>query len=138
MSLGVRKLLFRVVVRARVASVLPYRAMRPWLDAREPSKAGIVAHEIDGQLAPYDQLFEKRIAIASRCRRTSNRKRNGMRSDLAEVEIRRESAGPIDFGLVAMVGVVAQTVANKSTQGGQGCICAAAKHGGATHGPIDV
>ena len=65
MSLSVHQLFFRVVVSARVARVLPYRAMRPWLDAREPSIARIVAHEIDGQLAPYNQLFENRIAIAS-------------------------------------------------------------------------
>src|ERR1700683_4962324 len=102
--------------------------MRPGLDAREPFKARIVAHEIDGQLAPYDQLFEKRIAIASRRRRTSNRECNGMRSDLAEVEIRRESAGPIDFGLVTVGCVVAQMVPKKSTQGAQGSICSATKH----------
>ena len=83
-SLGVHKLLFRVVVRARVPSVLPYRATRAWLDAREHLEARIVADEIDGRLAPNDQLFEKRIAIASRCRRTWKRKRNGMRNDVAE------------------------------------------------------
>ncbi len=59
-------------------------ATRPWLDACECLEARILAHEIEDQLVPHDQLAGKRIPIASRRRRALNRERHGIRSNLAE------------------------------------------------------
>src|ERR1700691_1174804 len=138
MSLGILELLFRVEVRSRVASMLANRPIRPRLEAGERLEARIVTHEIHGQLPSHDQLLEKGITIASRRRRVPNREGHGVRPNLAEVKVRREPAGTVDFRPVAVSRISAETFSNKLPQRTERRISAATKRAGGTHRSIDM
>lgn len=78
---------------AFIAGMLADGAPRPRLDTSEGPEARIVADKINRKLAPHNQLFEKRFAVASRCLCAVDRECYGMRSNLAEMKMRRELAG---------------------------------------------
>ena len=137
-GLGVRELFFRVEMCAFIAGMLAEGAPRPRLDAFEGPEARIIADKIDRKLAPHDQLFEKGLAIADGCRRAMNRARHRMRSNLAEMKIRRELAGCVNFRMVTAAGIIVQTVANKSPKHHERRIRAAVELIGGTDGAIDM
>src|SRR5208337_3190639 len=101
---------------ALIKGVLIEAATCPRLDARDGPEARIVADKINRKLAPHNHLFEKRLAVAGGYRCAINCERHRMRSNLTEMKVRRELTGCLNFWMVAAVGIIAQPVANKSTE----------------------
>src|SRR5579885_2070317 len=109
----------RVAILPTIARVLLQRAERPRLARLEPIIVAIVAHEIDRELAAHDQLLQKRGSDGARRFGFADRKRHRMGPEMAEMQVRRQAAGAVEFGMIAAVWVVIKAKAYKAAQAGE-------------------
>jgi hypothetical protein len=72
--------------------------------------------EIDGQLAPGDELIEEVVFRGARSFRFFNGQRDRVRPDMSEVQIGREPAGTVQFRLAVPLRVVGQFVSYEVVQ----------------------
>ncbi len=96
-----------VEVLALVSSMFGDSLLRPGFGAGGGVVVGRVAYEVDGELAPDDQLVEVAVSrgaegwVGFGC--GFDCERDGERADVAEVKVGREAGGSVDLGVVAFV-----------------------------------
>ena len=84
--------------------------MRPVGRALDRVVQGIEVYEVDRQLAPGDELIQKIVFGGARRAALFYGERDGVRSDMSEVQIGRETAGAVDFWLAVPLGIMRQLV----------------------------
>src|ERR1700761_4744700 len=87
---------------------------------REGVVIGDMPDEIDRQLAPSDEFVEVGIARgwcgSALLDGLFDGERDGERADVAEVEVRREAAGSVGFGVVALLWVIRKMMIDEMVQ----------------------
>src|SRR5271155_1579850 len=76
----------------------------------------IVDGEGGGEFTPHDEFFEKGTARSFGGVTGMRGERDRMRSNLAEMQIRRQMAGGVEFGCIAAFGILRKALAHKTFQ----------------------
>ena len=95
-------------------------------------------HEVDGQLAPGDEAGRGSRLWRPAEPSPSARRADGVRTDVSEVQIRREAAGAVDLRLAVVLGIVRQLALHELVEQTQRFAGAAAKGIDRLHGAIEV
>src|SRR5579864_1476675 len=103
-----------------IVRVLGQRAMSPGLSALETVVVRIEAHQVNGKLAPSDDLVQEGLLVCLGGIGPFYRESDGDWTDVAEVQIGRQATGVVDFRLVALGAVSAQFVVDEISQQAQG------------------
>ena len=88
MGFGVFQLSLRIKIAPAIMGMLAIRDVGPGLAGFEVLVVGVEAHEVDRQLPAHDQFLQISLAVFDRRIRLLYGKRDRMRSDMAEMEIR--------------------------------------------------
>ncbi len=115
-GLGALQLRARVGDGPLVMRMLAEGAMRPVRRALNRVIQRIEMHEVDGQLAPGDELIEEVVFRRARSFRSLDRQRDRVRPDVSEVQIRRQPAGAVQFRLAVALWVMGQLMSHEVVQ----------------------
>ncbi len=107
------QLLLAVDDRPPVSRMLGQGALRPGFQTLHGVVGRVEAHEIDCQLAPDDDLFEKRLLRPGGRVAALYRERNRERPHMPEVQIGRKPARAMLLGAVARLGIVRQAMTHE-------------------------
>ena len=91
-----------VAMLPRVGAVLVERASRPRLARVEPIVPRVEPDEVHGELSSYDQLLEEGVTVGGGRVGILHRASHHARTEVPEVQERRELAGPVPLGAIAV------------------------------------
>lgn len=105
---------FAVDLLSSVSKMLAQRSIGPRFASIEPVIGCIVSDKIDRELAPNDQLFEKRFFVLRRRIAIFHRERYREHADLAKMQIRRQLARAVEVRVITPAGVAIKAVAEEA------------------------
>ena len=94
--------------------MLAQRSIGPRFASIEPVIGCIVSDKIDRELAPNDQLFEKRFFVLRRRIAIFHREGYREHADLAKMQIRRQLARAVEVRVITPAGVAIKPVAEEA------------------------
>ncbi len=112
-----------------IRDVLGERLLSPRLGALEVVVFSMEANEIDGQFTPGDELIEIGLLVGGRCVGFFDSESDGNWTDVAEVQVRRERTGAVDFRMIALRVVVTKRAGRELLEQAQSFGSASAKTG---------
>jgi len=98
------------------------RPSRPGFERFETVIIRVVAHEIYREFAAHDQLLQKRLLRGLGGRGFLYRLCNRKRTDVSEVQVRREIARAHEFGVIPVLRIILQSASHKFSQDVQGLL----------------
>src|SRR5579862_3629132 len=96
--------------------MLRQRPVRPCLSTFKTVVVGIETYEVDGKLAPSDELVQEGYFVGLGRIRFLDGQRDCHRTDVAEVQVGGEPAGVVNFRLVAPGFVAVQLVLDETAK----------------------